>query len=455
MKEHRFFHGKRVDMQSTISDKGWKPKKGIIQMSRVKRLKNRIRLVLYVSLPVFLSGMLSAGCGREITQNTGISAESKMTAGPAERENHQQVTMMCPIYSAQILEDYWEKKNPESSLQVQTYPEEQYYTILKTQLATGKAADILDIQQGYGGPNGVEELSEAGYLEPLYDLPEDYPPDNPDSLLYANGKVYGKATLRMMLGLAYRKDLFAEYGLSVPECWEDLLDCCEVLLENGIQPLITGGKDPTVFQYGLYQIAANRLYPSCPDYDEQLRKGKACFTDPGTWDDILDQYLSLFRAGYLGNNYLRLKSDEALDCFKSGEAAMIITTSLYYSSILDGEDAEKTFGFIPLPANRRGEQLCISEGLIGGFGVYAGSGQKESLVQVLTDFYEHDLTCQDMGRHLFTEKAYWDLPVYYFCNQGWPNEVEVVMENKILEYLSGADMQVSDITAAMQAELIR
>ena len=41
------------------------------------------------------------------------------------------------------------------------------------------------------------------------------------------------------------------------------------------------------------------------------------------------------------------------------------------------------------------------------------------------------------------------------CNQGWYNEVEVVMEEKLQEYLMGGKIQISDIARAMQEELER
>ena len=135
----------------------------------------------------------------------------------------------------------------------------------------------------------MEELGRAGYLEPLYDVPEGYPEDNPGHLLISEGKVYGKSSIRMMLGLGYNKELFEQYHLDVPACWEDFTDCCRKLKESGVRPLVVGGKDATVLQYGVYQIAANRLYPDHPEYDKELREGEAKFTDPGTWDEVLSE----------------------------------------------------------------------------------------------------------------------------------------------------------------------
>ena len=395
-----------------------------------------------IPLTVVLAACLVSGCGGDKTIENAKPATEKT------------ITIMCPSYSATALADYFSTEARDHFTEIKTYPEEQYYTVLKTQLATGNAADIIDIQLGYAGPNGVEEIGAAGYLEPLYDVPADYPEENPEHLLIAEGKVYGKSSAQMMLGLGINRSLFSRYKLEIPECWEDFLECCGRLKEEQVRPLVVGGKDPTVFQYGVYQIAANRLYPKYPEYDKTLREGTGRFTDPGTWDEILQQYLSLFEAGFMGDDYLRLKNTEALDIFASGKAAMIITTSLSYSSVMT-PDIQEDFVFIPLPANQRGEPICVSESLIGGFGVYSGSPQKDFLVKKMKDFYEN-ADFNDWGRRTYAEEKYWDCPVYYFCNQGWPNEVEIVMEKKIGEYLAG-DMKgdISGITEAMQAELLK
>ena len=42
---------------------------------------------------------------------------------------------------------------------------------------------------------------------------------------------------------AYRKDIFGQYGLEVPKTWDEFLNVCKVLKDNGEIPLIVGGKE--------------------------------------------------------------------------------------------------------------------------------------------------------------------------------------------------------------------
>jgi len=56
--------------------------------------------------------------------------------------------------------------------------------------------------------------------------------------------------------------------------------------------------DSYTMQFCLYQIAASQVYAENPDFNAQLADGTTHFTDPGTWDKVLDQYLLLFKNNY-------------------------------------------------------------------------------------------------------------------------------------------------------------
>lgn len=66
---------------------------------------------------------------------------------------------------AQLLDDF-----PDIEIIVEAYPEEQYYSILNTRLSMGEGPDFFNIQPNWAGPNAVQKLAPAGYLEPLDDL---------------------------------------------------------------------------------------------------------------------------------------------------------------------------------------------------------------------------------------------------------------------------------------------
>ena len=395
----------------------------------------------------FLAGVFLAGvCTLTVSQATVKASESA-------EEVPDSITIMTPLYSETSLKKFFEEEYPQIRLDILSYPEDQYYTILKSRLSTTQAADIIDVQLDYAGPNGVKELGPAGYLYPLYKISENSSDGNEENLLVSEGNVYGKAQLKMTLGLTYNKSVFEKYGLSYPECWEDFLDCCEKLKEYGIQPLVIEGHNKSSFQYPLYQIAANQLYPYFAEYDSKLRSGTAKFTDPGTWDHIFETYISLFEQNYISKECLTYNMEEASAQLLNGNAAMMFDTSLNYNSYINTDSLRNTFYFAPFPANHRGEQLYASESYVGGLSISAASEYTVFLKNVLVNYNNKLQQYNNSKRTAFSDEKFSDLPVFPFCNQEWPNEVEIVMEYQLSSYLSGATESISDITGAMQAEI--
>lgn len=405
----------------------------------------------YIAFTVilFITGSLLSGC------------DSSEKAEPASRVS---LVYMAPSYgeSEEGSSSYAEKTQkiyPYIELQQRSYAEEQYYTSLEAQLAIGNGPDLFWVQPDYAGANGVASLAKAGYLEPLDDLEciQKIKAENrEDILLKYDSHVYSVATGRMALGVLYRHDVFKEQKLQEPSCWDEFLKCCETLKQAGLRPVMMSGKDNNTLQYGIYQIAANLIYPDMPLYDEELREGKRKFTDKNSWDRVLERYLGLYDAGYLGEDIMQTGIQEALRRFRAGEAAMIFVSTNEAEELLRQE--EDDYGFFFLPANDRGNPTYGAIDEIGGVSIYAESKNIEECKKILTDvFWAGDYLKKDRGfsENIFPEvkKAFEDGQYFSFCNQGWTNEVELVLEQKIGEYLSGGKITVEEITSAMQKEL--
>lgn len=143
---------------------------------------------------------------------------------------------------------------PNITLEVTKLPDDQYYTALKTKLASGECPDIILAQPKYAGANSVIGLAKAGYLEPLTDLKcISLNESGAESMKY-NGEVYAIPNGVSILGTYYNKDMFTENKLEVPTNWDEFLNCCKVLKEAGIQPIVMGDKDMYVMQFGLYLL---------------------------------------------------------------------------------------------------------------------------------------------------------------------------------------------------------
>jgi len=422
-----------------------------------------------------------AGCGKGSDGNTttaDISGASNTsdTANANITDEEITITMMYSgtaaenDFETEILPGLVKAAFPNITLEVTKLPDDQYYTALKTKLASGECPDIILAQPKYAGANSVIGLAKAGYLEPLTDLKVmgNTSESGRESFTY-NGEVYVVPGNVTMLGTYYNKAMFKENNLEIPTNWNEFLNCCEVLKKAGIQPIVMGDKDMYVMQFGLYQIAANQVYPDNPEYDDQLRTGETSFTDKGTWDTVLEMYYTLYEKGYIDSSSLGIGAQQAIQKFVDGGAAMIFDGSFNAPAIRAEGAVSFERGYFPLPGNDEGEELYASMALGAGPAIYSGSKYTNECKALLELWFdgESDIwkAYADSGKVIPTYgygsdnidelfqpfiDLYNDGKSFYWCNQGWPSGTETEMESLLSEMIGGQGTTVEDIVKGMQ-----
>ncbi|MBD3921722.1 extracellular solute-binding protein [Paenibacillus sp. PR3] len=151
---------------------------------------------------------------------------------------------------------------------------------------------------------------------------------NPAAVKLLKSMVRGKGLYALPLeinieGFWYNKDLFARYGLSEPETWDDLMHAAEVFQSNGIQPFALSGaqKWPITRLINGYVI---RKYGY--DVMQKVDRKEIKVTDQGFVEAAaIVQRMAL--QGYFGKNVNRIEMDEASALFLKGKAAMFYTGS--------------------------------------------------------------------------------------------------------------------------------
>lgn len=408
------------------------------------------------SVPLFLSVMLTGTlffgtssvlvqAGTSGSEDTKTSEKTRITFMVSGTGNYAQTQKQS--LEEQLLDDF-----PDIEIAVEAYPEEQYYSILNTRLSMGEGPDFFNIQPYFAGPNAVQKLAPAGYLVPLEDLPviQNADPQNLESVSW-NGHVYSMNRFSMILCTYYNKTIFDQLGLKIPQNWPEFLTVCEQLKNAGITPVISGNKDSYALQFGLYQIAANQVYSANPDFNQQLSDGTTALTDPGTWDKVIDQYLLLYKNNYVQEHSLTMSSEESLQRFMNGEAAMIFSGNFNYST-LKAAMGEDVLGAFPLPANDEGQPIYTVVSKSGGTAVYSGSQHINLCKKIFEKLY------QSTGYMASSEDPIWD--IFYSleqeghytinCNQGWKGDVEWALEDGVSQKIGGAPFSVNYITAQMQ-----
>lgn len=426
-----------------------------------------------------MTATMLAGCGGG---GSDESSSSEASSGPYDEqaiENAGDITITMMVsgvatendFETEVLPQLVKEKWPNVTLEVTKLPDDNYYTTLKSRLSSGECPDIILTQPMYAGANSCYTLAEAGYLAPLNDLKWAENMSDLAAVTYEDDIVTCTAGVSI-LGTYYNKDMFAECGITEePQTWDEFLDVCETLKENGHQPIIMGDKDMYVMQFGLYQIACNEIYSQNADYDEQLRTGDTSFTDEGTWDKVLEMYNELYDKGYIDSSQtLGIGASQAIQAFIDGEAAMTFDGSFNAPALL-AEGAAGAFerGYFPIPSESGDNYTatCLS----AGYSIYSGSEYVDECKELLD--YWFDGSSDIWQAYLATGKiivtygegsdqtANYDLfkpfidmmnegKAFHWCNQAWPSGTETTMEEKFGEMIGGQGTTVGDITQEMQ-----
>lgn len=427
------------------------------------------------------AAMILAGCGTE--GGTGSTANASGTVG-AERAYREieeagdiTITLMMSgtetenDFDTKILPVLIKEKWPNVTLEVTKLPDDNYYTALKTKLASGECPDMILVQPMYAGSNACYSLADAGYLTPLNEMECLTNMEDVSGMTYQDN-VYAIPKGISILGTYYNKDIFEESGITeVPQDWDEFLRVCETIKNAGHQPIVMGDKDQYVLQFGLYQLAANEIYSVNPDYDMQLRTGETSFTDEGTWDQVLSMYNELYAKGYIdASQTLGLSASQAIQEFIDGNAAMTFDGSFNVTALLaNGAAGDFERGYFPLPGSKG--DVSAAAALSAGLGIYSGSKYIDECKEILNYWFDGESEIWDQyiasGKFVMTYgngadtapnyelfQPFIDLMNegrgYHWCNQAWPAGTETAMQELFSEMIGGQGTTVADITQGMQ-----
>lgn len=357
-----------------------------------------------------------------------------------------------------------EKKYPDITVEATLLPDDQYLTALKSKLSTGQAPDMFLVQPKKASANSVEELAKAGYLEDLSDLENwDKIKDQGKEDMSFDEKAYGLSSGISVLGTWYNKDLFKKHNIVLPTNWQEFLDACEVLKQAGITPIVMGDKDSFMIQFGMYQVAANQVYPKNPKFDSQLYTGETKLTDE-VWVKTVTMYNELYEKGYVSDKSLGLGQPQAQQSFVDQESAMIFDGDFSLPAI---ENDNFELGFMAMPANIDGETY-LSAATGAGYAISSKSEHKETLKAIFNEMTDGEsemfTNWLATATSFTTYKESGDLnPVFadivpafeagrsfYWSNQAWPSGTETEMQSKFSEMIGAKKIKPRDVTEAMQ-----
>lgn len=155
-------------------------------------------------------------------------------------------------------------------------------------------------------------------------------------------------------GFWYNKEMFSKYNLEAPETWEDLLNVCQVLKDNGEIPIGMGGSSKWTLTRLIHAYAIRKLGSDCM---YRAANGVLSFQDAG-FVEAAQAVQDLAQKGYFGDGYLTLANGDAEDMLISGMCGMIYDGSWLTSKLNDetknllGENV----GFFNVPSVANGAE---------------------------------------------------------------------------------------------------
>ncbi|MDQ0392931.1 extracellular solute-binding protein [Labrys monachus] len=269
------------------------------------------------------------------------------------------------------------KLNPDITVKFESFPDENYPTIVSTALAAGRGGDVIHTH-AYGW---LEQFAKAGYFVPLdrASVPsiDNMPADALVAGTYrADGRLYSLPFASQTLGLFINKDVFAKAGLTPPKTWDEFLAVGKALKDKGIIPL-ANGLGTSWFNEMFVAIFTNPFLG--PDFVGDLTSGKTTFKDP-RYVAALGKLLELrddMPTGYEGVDY-----DTAGQLFLTGRAAMLAGGSFDISTYRS-EDPGIDMAFVAPPAPKAGAPAYVTKFYDGGYAVNAASPNREAALKLV------------------------------------------------------------------------
>lgn len=234
----------------------------------------------------------------------------------------------------------WNEQNNGITIETVFIPKESdYLDRLSTDIASGDAPDLF---MQYGGTNCLDYVKEGvvlnltPYLEADQTWYNGFASANWGSVdfgKYGYEGIYGTPTSSYEVLLYYNADYLKANNLEVPQSWDDLMNCCEVLKANGIQPFMVGESD--AYRYGhLLSTLAVKTYG--PEFQYRLAEREINYDSPEVVS-LIQMIKDMTDKGYMGENILSVDCNAERAAFGAGECAFMYDLSRAGAILQDTE----------------------------------------------------------------------------------------------------------------------
>lgn len=238
----------------------------------------------------------------------------------------------------------FQKAHPDITVKWNNFDHEGYKSAIRNFLT----ADAPDVAAWYAG-NRMEPFVRAGLFEDVSDVWEanglNEQLKSAAASMTIDGKKWGVPYTYYQWGIYYRKDIFAEQGITPPTTWAELTAASEKLKAAGITPFAIGTKAlwPTGGWFDYLNLRVNGY-----EFHMELTAGKVPYTDPRV-KAVFEKWGELVKAGYFLENHAAIDWQDAIPQMVQGKAAMYLMGNFAVATMKDGGLKEEQIGFMQFP----------------------------------------------------------------------------------------------------------
>ena len=241
--------------------------------------------------------------------------------------------------------DQYREQHPNVTFDSQGMAKSDFISQIRTRFAAGDIPDLIN-----GNPALFPDLIETGYL---MDLTGNALIDNlnlTDADLNDcsyNGVVYAIPVDFKVYGMYYNKDIFEQYQLEVPTSQKELLDICQTLADNGVDPFMRNYATPVYVDTEMRSMLWPLLQANGKfDAFEKIMAGEAKWADYPEFETALrtwSERMAYYRTDDMSNDF-----SMGREKFANGEAAMALEGIWSLGNILQF-NPDIRIGMFPVP----------------------------------------------------------------------------------------------------------
>lgn len=245
----------------------------------------------------------------------------------------------------QAVADY-EAAHPNVKIKLETFENESYKTKIKSAVSANELPDIF-FTWGGGFSKSFVESGKVLQIDKYYT--DEYKSQlSPVALANAtyDGKLYGVTYVTPVSVLYYNKKILTDNGLTAPTTWDEFVNVCQTLKNNGITPIGISVKDTWVLAMTHDALTLKSAGPT--KVVNALTKQGQSYNDP----DFLasaTKVKELVDMGAFVEGATGLTNDEASALFYNGTVAMYITGSWMGANIQKDAANPADFDAVPVP----------------------------------------------------------------------------------------------------------